>query len=78
MKKKRKRQARVSINACLLNVDDAAKAVGLSRSSFLIYVRMGFFPEPVRMGRRVLWSVYELQDWVKAGCQKRGEEGSDE
>ena len=31
----------------------------------------GKLPMPIRLGGRVLWSVDELKDWIRAGCPDR-------
>ena len=52
----------------------AGRMVGLSRSAWLRLHARGLVPEPLRLGRRVLWSVEGVRRWVAEGCPRRGEE----
>lgn len=55
----------------LVDVRDAAKQLGMSRSTFLKLHNSGRVPLPLRFGRVVRWRVEELQAWVTAGCPGR-------
>ena len=46
----------------------AARLMGISESHWRILVSGGRCPPGVRLGRRRLWSVQELQDWIQAGA----------
>jgi predicted DNA-binding transcriptional regulator AlpA len=50
---------------------DAARMVGISRSSWLALVSAGRAPGGIRLGRRVVWRVGELSDWLEAGAPAR-------
>ncbi len=50
---------------------DAARMLGLSRSSWLAMVSSGRAPGGIRLGRRVVWRVSELSDWLAAGAPQR-------
>lgn len=50
---------------------DAARMIGLSRSSWLGLVSSGRAPGAIRLGRRLVWRVGELSDWLKAGAPNR-------
>ena len=50
---------------------DAAKMLGISRSSWLGMVSAGRAPGGIRLGRRVVWRVEELSDWLKTGAPTR-------
>lgn len=47
---------------------EAARLCGVSRSTWYSLRKAGRVPKPVRLGRRVLWRVEELREWVAAGC----------
>ena len=47
---------------------DAARMLGISRSSWLALVSAGRAPGGIRLGRRVVWRVGELKDWLDAGA----------
>ena len=50
---------------------EAARLCGIGRTSWLTRYHAGQTPEPVRLGRRVLWRVRELAAWLDAGCPPR-------
>lgn len=57
-----------------LLVDSAGAARllgGISRSHFAGLHAGGRLPLPIRLGRRVMWSVGELERWVQVGCPSR-------
>ncbi len=51
-----------------VNAASAANLLGISRAHFLRLRAAGNVPEPVRIGRRVLWRIDELRDWLESGC----------
>lgn len=55
----------------LLSARLAAESLGISRASFYSLHSAGKVPLPRRLGKRVLWSVEELKDWIAAGCPCR-------
>lgn len=57
----------------LLNATQAAQAIGISRSKLYDLHSEGRLPDPVRLGRRRLWRLAELQAWTAAGCPPRHE-----
>ncbi len=60
------------IEPLLLDAGRAAKVCGISRTTYLKLVRSGAIaPQPFRLGSRVLWSRYLLEDWIRAGCPHR-------
>jgi predicted DNA-binding transcriptional regulator AlpA len=46
----------------------AARFCGVSRATWYSLRKAGRLPKPVRLGRRVLWRVEELREWMAAGC----------
>lgn len=56
----------------LVGPDEAAKMLGMSRSSLLRGDRRGEIgPRPKRIGRKLLWSAEELAAWCRYGCEPR-------
>jgi predicted DNA-binding transcriptional regulator AlpA len=58
-------------DALLLDARRAATLCGVSRGHWLSLTAQGLTPDPVRLGRRVLWRRAELESWVQAGCPPR-------
>jgi excisionase family DNA binding protein len=52
----------------LLRAPQVARTLGISERTLRRLVGAGHAPEPIRLGRRVLWSVEELDAWLQAGC----------
>ena len=52
---------------------EAARLVGVGRSHFLSLVDQGRAPKPSRIGRRCVWPVAALRQWVEDGCPPRPE-----
>ena len=58
-----------SMNALLVNTREAAKLVGICRSSWLYLHAQGRVPKAIQgVTSRPLWRVAELTAWVEAGC----------
>ncbi len=56
----------------LLGAEDAARALGIGRTSFLLADKTGEISlQSVRIGGQRLWSLPELRAWVLAGCPAR-------
>jgi predicted DNA-binding transcriptional regulator AlpA len=55
----------------LVDAREAARLCGVSRTTWLSLSQQGLTPEPLRLGRRVLWRVAELRAWTAAGCPAR-------
>lgn len=47
---------------------ETSTRMGISSRSWRRLVDAGLAPQPVRLGRRVLWRVDELDAWLAAGC----------
>lgn len=57
----------------LVGAEDAARALGIGRTSFLLADKTGEIgPQSVRIGGRRLWVLAELRAWTLAGCPARG------
>ena len=68
-------EARSGPNASSLLVDaeDAAVLVNVSRSTWWKLHASGRCPAPVKLGRRTLWRREELGRWIEAGCPSRAQ-----
>lgn len=56
----------------LVSADEAAKIIGVSKSSFLRLDRRGLLgPRSVRLARLVRWNRREIETWIEAGCPAR-------
>ena len=51
-----------------VNAKEAAELCGISRTLWYDLKNAGRIPEPIRLGRRTLWRVDEIQKWMTAGC----------
>lgn len=47
---------------------EAARICGVSRAMWWKLKSSGRCPAPIRIGRRLLWRVDELRQWVLDGC----------
>ena len=55
----------------LVGAQDAARMVGVSVATWWGHNAAGRCPRPVRLGRRTLWRLAELEAWVVADCPPR-------
>ena len=57
----------------LISTPKAAKMLGIGKSLFSEMASDGRLgPTPIKFGRRTLWSVQELTDWIRKGqCVNR-------
>jgi len=55
----------------LVAASEAARLCGVSRASWWSLHSAAKVPFPIRLGRRTLWRVAELAEWVEAGCPPR-------
>lgn len=49
----------------LLNANDTAATLGISRSFLYEQVSMSRIPAPIKIGKKSLWSVESLTQWIK-------------
>jgi predicted DNA-binding transcriptional regulator AlpA len=56
----------------LAGADWCAALCGLSERTWWKLHATGQVPEPVRVGRRLLWIVAEVKQWALARCPARG------
>lgn len=50
---------------------ESARICGVSRSTWMKLCASGRTPRPVRLGRRVVWPVSVLHEWLVAGSPSR-------
>ena len=53
------------VSTAYVGATDGAKLLGISRSGFLKFVKIGRLPGPTKLGRRVLWDASELASAVR-------------
>lgn len=59
------------IHPLLVDAIAAAEACDLCERTWRSLDSQGLVPEPLRVGRRRLWSVEDLRAWVRLGCPNR-------
>ena len=60
--------------ALLLDAREGARLLGIGERFFWAMHSTGELgPLPIKLGKRTLWSRFELTEWVKARCPKREE-----
>jgi predicted DNA-binding transcriptional regulator AlpA len=52
---------------------EAARLCGLTVPMWRKLDRSGRCPAPLKVGRRLLWRVRDLEEWLEAGCPARSE-----
>ena len=60
-----------SLEPLLVSAEDAARLCGVARSTWLAMHSAGKIPLPRSLGRRRLWSLEELREWVRCGTPSR-------
>jgi excisionase family DNA binding protein len=61
------------IEPLLISASDAAQLLGISRSKYYELYNSGRLGVlPIKLGRRSLWRVSDLKEWVENGCKARG------
>ena len=61
----------MSLRPLLVPAPNAAKLLSISERTLRKLNCTEQVPRPARLGRRVLWSVVELEEWIAAGCPPR-------
>jgi predicted DNA-binding transcriptional regulator AlpA len=59
------------IEPMLINIKDAIKLCGISRSTLYCLKDSGKTPEPVKLGKRVLFNRKEFEHWIEMKCPPR-------
>lgn len=55
----------------LLGAEDAAALLSISKRHFLSLDSSGRIPASIKLGKRRLWSVETLKEWVRSDCPAR-------
>ena len=68
------REAEVRLAEKMLwDLKEVVQMVGLSATTITRFRDRGDFPEPTRLGRRILWRPKDIYEWVKSkGPGRRG------
>jgi predicted DNA-binding transcriptional regulator AlpA len=62
----------ISLSPLLLTAEQAAQLLGFTKQFFYQLQASGSLgPQALYFGKRARWSVYELREWIKAGCPPR-------
>lgn len=62
----------VAEDAVMVGIDDALKICGnIGRTTWYSLMSAGKTPEPIHLGRRVMWLRDDLIAWCRAGCPPR-------
>lgn len=56
-----------------VRLPEVESTVGLKMSKIYDLIRKGGFPKPARVGKCSVWSMTEIQTWMKARLAARGE-----
>nr|WP_308006509.1 AlpA family phage regulatory protein [Xanthomonas albilineans] len=48
----------------------AMKITGLAESTIYRDMKAGTFPKPIKVGRKALWPVSRLHEWVRKAIEK--------
>lgn len=59
-----------TIESPLLDVNEAAKFIHVSRATIYRLIDEGRIPNPVKIGSRVLFRIEELELWIQADCPR--------
>jgi len=63
-----------NLTALLLSAEDAAVLLGIGERFFWSMHSTGELgPLPIKLGKRTLWSRFELEEWVRCRCPRREE-----
>ena len=54
----------------LVSAGEAAEMLSISRSHLYAQVGCGRIARPIKVGKKSLWSVEQLQSWVQAEIEK--------
>lgn len=58
----------MNVETLLISAKEAAKMLGISQAFFYRLHDAGKVPLPRKLGRRSLWSIQELKDWIAIDC----------
>lgn len=52
----------------LISAAETATRLSVSKATLHKLVAVGAIPKPIHLGRRALWRVEQLEEWVRDGC----------
>ena len=52
----------------LINSKEVARRLSISGRTWYVLVATHHAPQAIRLGKRTLWRVEELEEWVRDGC----------
>lgn len=64
---------KVAIVPRLIDAEAAASFCGVSRAHWMALHAGGHVPLPIHLGRRRLWSIVDLENWIAAACPDRAD-----
>lgn len=59
----------------LIGVERVAEKLNVSTRHVRRLTESGAIPRPIRLGALVRWRLVEIDEWIAAGCPRRGREG---
>lgn len=57
----------------LITLADVQSLVPVPRSTLYALMQRGDFPKPIKVGKRVLWDIKEIEAWRDRRLQERDE-----
>ena len=58
----------------VLRLPDVIDRVGLRSSFIYLLIQRGYFPKPIRLGKRAVgWPETEINEWIEKRLAQRGE-----
>lgn len=57
----------------LIPLADVQSLVPVPRSTLYLLMQRGDFPKPIKVGKRVLWDLREIEAWRDQRLQERDE-----
>ena len=73
MEEKQDKSIVLTAEVRLVDARVAASLCGISARFWHQLDSAGKVPKPLKLGRRCLWALSELDDWIAAGCPERGQ-----
>ena len=55
-------------NALLIDVEELAKTLNISKKHVLRLRTAGKIPQPIKLGKSCRWSIKEIEAWIIADC----------
>lgn len=57
----------------LIPLDDVLSLVPVPRSTLYLLMSRNDFPKPIKLGKRVMWDIKEIESWVEKRKGERDE-----